>query len=281
MDLSIILVNYNTFELTANALKSIYQTPIACRFEVIVVDNNSSQGNPNDFKIAFPGINLICNGENAGFAKGNNTGIAHAKGKYIVLLNTDTIVSNDVFTPCIRYFETHPDTGALTISLRYPDGTVQNNYHRLPSVTGFFKKTRVTFENGVGDADWIWGAFFFTSKAVLNKFPSGKLHDYLFMYEEDVLWGYYIREKLGLQVKVLTSLDILHIHKGSNAMKYPAYKTNILKNRKRWMIKERGVIYAYAYLLLDFFTTLAAYFKLDHDKRFMLGVKFKNLFQRA
>ena len=93
MDLSIIIVNYKTEELTTNCLASVYESHLQeIDFEVIVVDNASCDGSIEAVERKFPQVSIIKNKENLGFSKANNIGIHKAKGDYILLLNSDTIV---------------------------------------------------------------------------------------------------------------------------------------------------------------------------------------------
>ena len=95
IDLSIIIVNYNTFEFTKKCINSIYQNTYGVIFEIILIDNASSDGSQNLLKNEFPQITFILNNENLGFAKANNQGIAISEGRHILLLNSDAFVTAD------------------------------------------------------------------------------------------------------------------------------------------------------------------------------------------
>ncbi|MBK7139143.1 MAG: glycosyltransferase family 2 protein [Bacteroidetes bacterium] len=127
MDVSIVIVNYNTFEDTCNCIQSIYEQTKDIEFEIIVVDNQSSKFNPQEFKNLFPTINLIISAENGGFAKGNNQGIEIAKGKYVLLLNPDTILKNNAIYYLWKEMEMDSTIGISTCHLEYGDGK-----HNLP-----------------------------------------------------------------------------------------------------------------------------------------------------
>src|SRR4051794_40929468 len=103
MEVSVIIINYNTFSLTCKCIESIINKTSGIEFEIILVDNASTECDPDLFKKKFPFITLIKNKENSGFSRGNNTGIHSAKYEYILLLNSDTeLVNNALFLACSR-----------------------------------------------------------------------------------------------------------------------------------------------------------------------------------
>src|ERR1700679_2214851 len=95
MELSIIIINYNTFGLTCNCIQSIYDKLTDVEYEIVLVDNASVECDPNLFKEKFSGITLVINPVNTGFTGGNNTGIEYSKGEYLLLLNSDTELINN------------------------------------------------------------------------------------------------------------------------------------------------------------------------------------------
>lgn len=114
MDVSIILVNYNTTRLLLQAIDSIYEKSAGFTFEVIVVDNNSSENPEKEIREKYGDqITLISLSENIGFGKANNEGIKIAKGRYIFLLNTDTYLINNAIYILMQYMDTHLDVGSI------------------------------------------------------------------------------------------------------------------------------------------------------------------------
>jgi O-antigen biosynthesis protein len=105
VDLSIIIVNYNVKEFLQNLIYSIRKAASSLHYEIIVVDNASSDGSVEFICEKFPEITLIANQENLGFSKANNIGLKIAKGKYLLLLNPDTLVQENTFTEMISFFE--------------------------------------------------------------------------------------------------------------------------------------------------------------------------------
>ena len=129
--LSICIVNWNTRELLRACLQSIYRYPPDALFEVIVVDNASSDGSADMVQAEFPQAVLIANTENLGYARGNNQAIQQAQGEYLLLLNPDTEVFPDTLNCALAFLAAHSEAGAIGAKQLFPDGRVQ------PSVRGF------------------------------------------------------------------------------------------------------------------------------------------------
>jgi len=125
-DLSIIIVSWNTKQLLQECLESLYCHTKGITFEVFVVDNNSSDGSPEMVRTLFPQVGVIANDHNAGFSKANNQAIRISKGRYIALLNPDTLLIEDVFTPLIRYADQHEKIGAIGPKIFCRDGKRYN-----------------------------------------------------------------------------------------------------------------------------------------------------------
>ena len=125
MDLSIIIVNYNVKEFLHNLLNSIEKASANITKEIIVVDNASGDGSVEFLKSKFPSVNLIANKKNVGFGKANNQALSIAQGKYILLINPDTIVSEDTFNKMIKFFSENKEAGIAGCQILNPDGTLQ------------------------------------------------------------------------------------------------------------------------------------------------------------
>jgi hypothetical protein len=129
--LSVVIVNYNTREDLRKCLAALHD----CRPmpEVIVVDNASSDGSAAMVAEEFPRVVLLTPGRNLWFCGGNNLGIAAAHGKYVLLLNPDTVPPNGAMAALVSFMEAHPDYAGVTMQLRYPDGTIQRTCSRIPT----------------------------------------------------------------------------------------------------------------------------------------------------
>jgi GT2 family glycosyltransferase len=225
-DVSVIIVNYNTFHLTQACLESIYTHTRGVHIEVIVVDNNSTERNPDELKKIFPQIKLIKNAENSGFAKGNNVGIAASMGEYILLLNSDTALLNDAIAIVHKFLQNHKGVAVAAAQLQYPNGQVQHNCQRFPSISAtlfelfrlqklmpnfservllgsFFKHDVIVYP------DWVWGTFFMFPKVLLNTFPDKKLAETFFMYGEDMEWCMEFKNR-GYSIGFVPEAKVLH-----------------------------------------------------------------------
>ena len=115
MDLSIVIVNYNVKEFLTQCLESLYRSETDYTFEVIVVDNASTDSGESRITKAFPEVRWIANTENVGFGRANNQGFEAAKGTYTLILNPDTVVQEDTLEVCLNYLKSHPEVGGLGI----------------------------------------------------------------------------------------------------------------------------------------------------------------------
>ncbi|MCH8903486.1 MAG: glycosyltransferase family 2 protein [Bacteroidetes bacterium] len=227
VDVSVIILNYNQTELTSKCIDSIYTHTSGISFELVVVDNASTQGSPDSLKQEFPDIILIKSGENLGFSKGNNLGIENAKGKYILLLNSDTELQNNAIGISYNKIESAKNVGVIGGQLISPNGSIQHNCGRFPSVRlelvelfRFHKlmgslrreKTMLGYyfdhEKEI-KTDWLWGTFFMIRKEIIDSFDNGKFADEFFMYYEDVLWCYQVN-KLGYSCLFYPEAKVMH-----------------------------------------------------------------------
>lgn len=242
IDLSVVILNYNTIGLTRTCLKTLFTSNLGRYWlEVIVCDNGSTDGSVAMIKKEFPQVTLIDNKKNLGFASGNNPGIRKAKGRYILLLNTDTEVSRETLRTMLSYMDEHPETGASTCKLILPDGSMDPACHRgfptpwvaftyMAKLEKLFPKTRLFGEyhqgykdfSAIHEVDCISGAFFLVRREVIKKV--GLLDEDYFMYGEDIDWAYRIREA-GWKIIYNPIVSILHKKKQSG-------RANILKKRR-------------------------------------------------
>ena len=269
MTLSIIIINYNTFELTSKCIESIFRFTKNVDFEIILVDNASVECNPDVFLEKFPQITLVKSSENRGFAGGNNVGLEIAKGEYILLLNSDTeLVENSIETSLNR-LKQDLTIGVLSCKLIYPDGKIQSCANKFPSISLEIKellrlqkfisksKSEDMFLGAFFDhqteknVDWVWGTFFLTKRKIINQFPSQKLPDDFFMYFEDVQWCYKIRQ-LGYEILYFPTTKIIHHLSASSAGNKDIFHkmSKSLINECVFLRKEKGSFYTYILYIL-------------------------------
>lgn len=250
IDVSIIIVHYNTPELTINCIESIYSQTRNINYEVIVVDNASTVHDAFDLKHKFPTIVLIKSSINLGFAGGNNLGIKKAKGKYILLLNSDIILKENAIHTTFQFMEHRPKAGVVSARLIFPDGKLQSVCQRFPSIKytlfqlfriqKFFNKKKAGkillgsfFDQSENlQVDWIWGAYFMFRREIIYKLPGKKLNDSYFMYCEDMQWCWDI-QKLDYKVHFCADAEVVHLMGGSNAKKQEMMRQNNKIFRKK------------------------------------------------
>lgn len=139
MELSIIIVNWNTKYYLRDCLVSIFESLKGVSFEIIVIDNNSSDGSVELVKKIFPQVKLVASNLNTGFSRGNNIGYKISDGEYIAYLNPDTIIYSYTFETAISYLRTHPKVGAVSCKFLNPDGSFQREYYRrFPTLSTVF-----------------------------------------------------------------------------------------------------------------------------------------------
>ena len=136
MDLSIIIVNWNTCKLLRKCLESIIKFTRDIQYEIIVVDNGSSDGSIRMVTSSFPSLLLIKNRKNVGFAIAVNQGFKVAKGENMLMLNSDTHINENSFVKMVDLMEKQKHIGAMTCRILYPDGSPQSAYCRFPSLSG-------------------------------------------------------------------------------------------------------------------------------------------------
>lgn len=256
-DLSIIIINFNTFDLTSKCINSIYKFSKKIDFEIIVVDNASTECRPDKFKELFPEVVLVKSNKNIGFAKGNNLGIKYSTGKLLLLLNSDTYFVDGSLNYAKEILDLCSDVDVLTGKLTYPNGEIQPQCGKFPSIKlQIFELLRMqkflsseqrgrlflgTFFDHQSTAfpETIWGTFFLFRREVLEVFKEKKLPDKYFMYMEDLDWCYKIR-KAGLKIMYEPRVHIVHYFSGSKG----EAKKELLRNNFSDLIKSnKGILY--------------------------------------
>jgi O-antigen biosynthesis protein len=234
MDLSVIIVNYNVKYFLEQCLHSVYKSIQHLGAEVMVVDNNSVDGSCQMIHEKFPGVTLIENKVNLGFSKANNQAIRMARGKYILLLNPDTVVQEDTFSSCIQFMESHPEAGCLGVKMIDGKGNFLPESKRgLPTpAVAFYKifglsalfpssqrfgRYHLGFleKDKIHEVDVIAGAYMFLRKSVLDKV--GLLDEDFFMYGEDIDISYRITQA-GYKNYYYPLTTIIH-YKGESTKK--------------------------------------------------------------
>ncbi len=257
MLVSIIIINYNTFDITCNCIESIQQYTKGVPYEIVVVDNASPDDNPDLFLEKFPDVVLVKSKENGGFARGNNIGIDNSKGDIILLLNSDTLLTEDSITTAAQELSHDVQAGMLTVRLVYENGRYQNNVRKFRSIRNEvldvfrpflmllpYKKRATMMLNQYfnGDfstyCDWVSGAFMMFKKEVLQDLPEKKLDERFFMYGEDQLWCYQIKQA-GYKNYYTANATVIHIANASTELSKQFRILKIIIDRELAIMRER------------------------------------------
>ncbi len=269
IDLSIIIVNYNTRVLLHQCIQSVRDAADRISIEIIVVDNNSGDGSAAMIQSCFPDVQLIGNDKNLGFSAACNQGLKTMRGIYACLLNPDTIVCNGALEHMVKLMQTHSRIGALGCKLLNDDGTEQCSCFR------FYSLKRVMYDYCllpkqinksilIGDydskdlgtptsVDWVLGAcLFLRSKAIAEV---GFLDEDLFMYSEEVDWCYRAKKK-GWEIWFTPDAEIIHY--GGQAAKQESHPAlvELYRSRYQFFRKHHGLFLAYYLRILVAFLTI-------------------------
>lgn len=234
MDLSIIIVSYNVSYFLEQCLISVRSASENIDCEVYVVDNNSSDGSCPMVEERFPEVKLICNTVNRGYSAANNQALKKACGRYMLLLNPDTIVREDTFRSCISFMDSHPDAGATGVRMINGKGkflpeskralpTPGTAFFKMSGLSYLFPRSRVLNRYYLGHldntkttkADVIPGAFMFLRAEAVSKI--GFLDEEFFMYGEDIDFSYRLL-KAGYNNYYYPDAEIIHF-KGESTKK--------------------------------------------------------------
>ncbi len=234
MKLSVVIVNYNVKYFLEQCLHSVYKAGNEIDMEIFVVDNNSVDESVSMLKEKFPDVKIIANKVNKGFSTANNQAIKICKGKYVLLLNPDTVVEHDTFKKVIEFMDEHPDAGGLGVKMIDGNGNFLPESKRgLPSpLVAFYKifglarlfpkskifgKYHLSYldKEIIHKVDILSGAFMLLRKEALNK--TGFLDESFFMYGEDIDLSYRLT-KSGYNNYYFPETRIIH-YKGESTKK--------------------------------------------------------------
>ncbi len=253
MDLSIVIVNYNVKEFLQNLLHSIEKASSNISKEIIIVDNASDDGSVELIREKFPEVKLIVNNKNLGFGKANNQALEIAKGKFILMINPDTLVREDTFNKMIEFFNSHPEAGLAGCKIMNPDGTLQlacrrsfpgpwTSFTKVTGLSHLFPKSKLfarynlTYldENKTYEVDAISGSFMMMRKEVYDKV--GGFDEQFFMYGEDLDLCYRIQQS-GYKVYYVHTTQIIH-YKGESTKRSRLDETKVFYDAMHLFVKK-------------------------------------------
>jgi hypothetical protein len=226
MDISVIIVNYNVRQFLENALLSIQRALAGLEGEIFVVDNASDDGSAEMVRSKFPGVRLIESRENIGFSRANNLALRQATGKFLLLINPDTIVQEDTIRVMMAFFGAHPEAGLAGCKILNPDGSFQLPCRRsfptpwiaftkIIGLSALFPRSRLFGRYNLSflDPDQTYpveavsGSFMMLRREVYDAI--GGLDEAFFMYGEDLDWCFRVRQT-GYRVYYVHATAIVH-----------------------------------------------------------------------
>lgn len=284
--ISIIIVNFNTKELLINCINSIYKVTKDVNFEIIVVDNKSSDGSENAVKEKFENVIFIQTGENLGFGRANNIGINRSSGKYVFLLNSDTILCNNSIKIFFDFYEKYDNNigklGALGGELLQDDGKFRNHSSQyFPKMRDEFKVIWNAFISKISrkmilntkkevvltqnekfkEVDYVTGADLFICKSKMIEV--GCFDKNFFMYFEETDLQKRLVKK-GFTNYLISGTKIIHYEGGSFSKKKSGIRTYMLdQSRFYYYKKHNNMVFYFFFRVLYFIITIPLFFDLS------------------
>jgi GT2 family glycosyltransferase len=231
-DLSIVLVCWNNKDYLEPCLRSLYAGPMRSTFDVVVTDNGSSDGSQAMLREKFPQVAIIQNDRNLGLGKASNQGIAATRGRYVLLLNNDTLVHGASFDAMVEFLDQNPTVGAVGGRLLNPDGTIQSCYNYFSTLPEeFLVATRlgqfirpaypaIVEGNDVKSVDWMGSACLMLRRAALDEV--GILDEGYFIYGDEADLQYRLK-KAGWGIYFLPQAHTIH-YGGRSMTRWPRRK---------------------------------------------------------
>ena len=252
MDVSVIIVNWNTCDLLRQCLRSVFDQVPSIGIEVIVVDNGSADDSVEMVRREFSQVILLANQDNRGFAAANNQGMTVANGRYILLLNSDTIVLDRAIEKTVAFADQHSDTAVTGCRVLNPDRTLQNSCFMFPSILNwflfstylyrlfprsrFFGREQMTWwsRNDSREVDVVTGCYMLVRKEAIDEV--GLMDERFFMYAEETDWCYRFRAR-EWKNRFTPDAEIIHIG-GASAVKLGARRAQVTNSSfVRYMFK--------------------------------------------
>ncbi len=250
MDVSIIIVNWNTRDILRNCLTSVYAETKDIEFEVIVIDNASTDDSPEMVVKEFPKATIIENSQNKGFAAANNQGLAIVRGRYVLLLNSDTVVLDGAITRSVTFSDAHPEAAVAGCRVLNPDKALQPTCFMFPSTLNmlllssylyklfpkskFFGRERMTWwdRNNIREVDVVTGCFMMVRRAAIKQV--GMMDEQFFMYGEETDWCYRFKQA-GWKILFTPIAEIIHLGEASSRQmksELVSYESRDITNRR-------------------------------------------------
>lgn len=284
-DVSIVIVNYNTKQILKDCVKSILNNSFDFNYEIIIVDNASTDGSQKLIKDQFPQIIFVESNINLGFGLANNLGVEKAKGEYLFFLNSDTILTENSVKKLHNFYVENFETlrlgviGAIMVDKNlnsngfgsvFPTCKTEiiSTLKSLPLIKKIMPRTldiNYSFKNDFFEVDYVLGADMFMSKKIFNDF-GGFSKDFFMYYEESDLQKR--MSKIGLKNYIITTTKIIHLEDGSGKQKnYSNIKRTIIHKSKNIYLKRNDSKIFVFYKIFDF---LFLFLNLFNFKKYSL-----------
>jgi len=260
MDVSVIIVNWNTESYLRDCLRSVFAATAGVEFEVIVIDNASSDGSVAMVEKEFPQARLVRNSDNRGFAAANNQGMALACGRYVLLLNSDTLVLDDVIAATVRFGDAHSDVAVVGCRALNGDRSLQPTCFMYPSLLNmflsstylykvspksrFFGRERMTWWDRADtcDVDVVTGCYMLVRRDAIDQV--GRMDESFHMYGEETDWCYRFKQA-GWRVVFAPEGEIIHFGGASSGQVREKMALQLKGSLLLFLKKHRGPV-AYA-----------------------------------
>ncbi len=254
IELSVLIVNWNTKDALADCLRALPEATASVPSEAIVVDNGSSDGSPEMVRAQFPWVRLIENRENVGFVRATNQAIAASRGACLLLLNSDAIAPPASLARMVSFMRRHPDAGAVAPKLVNPDGSFQASYARFPTLVseglsafGLNRRLWGAYHpspppqpsEAPRPVDWAPGACLLLRRSVIE--AVGPLDEEFWMYSEDADLCYRIH-RAGWKVYYLPDVEIVHLGGASSRQCRPESVARLYGSKVRFFRKHYGPV---------------------------------------
>jgi len=298
LDLTIIIVNWNVKELLRDCLKSVYGRTQTISLEVLVVDNASPDGSIEMVEKEFPQVKLFKNKENVGFAKANNQAIRRSKGRYVMLMNPDTLIVGNALATMVVFMDNHGDTGAVGPRILNPDKTVQLTCGRysptlltelwdFTKLSSLFAKSRIFGKSLMGfwshndtrEVELLSGACMMVRKETIEQI--GLMDEHFFLFAEETDWCYRIR-KNGWRIYLNADAEIIHLWQQSVKRSSINTALEFCKSMYWFFMKHHGRLSAISYramVLIFIGLRIPAYWLWQYirpSSRFQIQVALKH-----
>jgi len=266
-DVSIIIVNWNTKDILRDCLNSIHRETQGIQFETILIDNASTDGSVEMIKKDFPQVILIENQDNRGFAAANNQGMKIAQGRYVLLLNPDSVIEEGAIQKSISFADGYPSAGVVGIKTFFGDGQLQQNCFQYASILNLlistiglrnlFPKHRLWGRErymwwdykSVKEVDVVTGCYMLVRREVLKEV--GLMDEEYFMYGEEMDWCWRINNS-GWKVVFYPQAQFIHYGGISSEQNPINMRNESRKSFLRFIRKRQGIWAKYFALILLF-----------------------------